>query len=79
MEPSDKFELVEELSLEPLEGASAPPTTPKAPAKFQIDTRGKSERRVQADRRDAVRFEEDRRQHKDRRNGANPWQPGVDI
>ena len=79
MESSDKFELVEELRLEPLEEASAPPKAPQAPAKFQIDTRGKGERRVQADRRNAVRFEDDRRQHKDRRNGANPWQPGVDI
>lgn len=79
MESSDKFHLAEELSLEPLEDGSAPPKAPKTPAKFQIDTRGKSERRVQADRRDAVRFEEDRRRGKDRRNGANPWQPGVDI
>ncbi|MGH8355263.1 MAG: hypothetical protein ACRERY_17315 [Pseudomonas sp.] len=77
MESNDKFELsLDELSLEPLEEQSAPP---KTPAKFQIDTRSKAERRVRPDRRSTIRFQEDRRAGKDRRAGVTPWAPGTDI
>jgi len=77
MESNDEFEpSLEELSLEPLEEQSP---APKMPAKFQIDTRSKAERRTRPDRRDTIRFQEDRRSGKDRRAGVIPWAPGTDI
>lgn len=56
------------LTLEPLDGApSAAP--PKARAVFQVDTRAGGDRRKQADRRQTVRFEADRRQGPRRARG----------
>lgn len=80
MESTDSLELsLEELSIEPLEPASEPSAKTKAPAHFQIDTRGKTERRTQSDRRSSIRFEKDRRANADRRAGPKPWAPGTDI
>ena len=85
MDNKDPLELslqdlsLEELSLEPLEPTSAEPEKSKAPASFKIDTRGKTERRTQGDRRMSIRFEADRRASEDRRAGPKPWAPGTDI
>ena len=80
MASDDSFELsLEELSLEPLEPIAPAPAPTKQPATFKIDTRGKRERRNHADRRSAIRFEEDRRANKDRRADANGWTLGTDI
>lgn len=80
MATDDSFELsLEDLSLEPLEPISAAPAPAKQPAAFKIDTRGKSERRSHADRRNTIRFEEDRRANHDRRADANGWTLGTDI
>lgn len=68
-----------DLALEPVEQPQADPAR-KGKAKFQIDTRGGSDRRkALQDRRSAIRFQDDRRSGKDRRAGGNPWVPGVDI
>lgn len=80
MQTKDPFELsLEDLSLAPLEQPSKP--APKAPAHFKIDTRGKNERRTHAERREAIRFEADRRTSKDhdRRAGPSGWTLGTDI
>jgi hypothetical protein len=69
---------LEDLTLEPVEEQPAG-AAPKGRAKFQIDTRGGGERRKDQDRRAAIRFQDERRSGKDRRRGANPWVPGVDI
>ena len=82
MAANDSFELsLEELSLEPLEQPTEEPVKAKAPAQFKIDTRGKSERRSHADRRNSIRFEADRRANKDhdRRAGPSGWTLGTDI
>ncbi|MFZ3155845.1 hypothetical protein [Pseudomonas sp.] len=86
MESKDRLEFrLEDLSLEALslESMEQPADTPAQPAKttaqFKIDTRGKSERRLNSDRRNAIRFEEDRRASEDRRAGPKPWALGTDI
>ncbi|MDF3867883.1 hypothetical protein P3W53_25685 [Pseudomonas denitrificans (nom. rej.)] len=72
---------IDELSLVPMAPAAAPlaakPAKPKA--KFQIDTRH-SERRCSADRRQTIRFEDDRRKG-DRRGSSvgDPWAKTVDF
>ncbi|WP_242443177.1 hypothetical protein [Pseudomonas sp. LFM046] len=68
---------LEGLSLQPIEPAGRP-TSASGPAKFQIDTRSKVDRRKGGDRRQTVRFEEDRRKG-DRRAKANPWDHGADL
>ena len=45
---------------------------------FQVDGRSKSERRQTTDRREMIRFQEDRRSGLDRRP-ASGWQCGVTI
>lgn len=70
---------LDNLALEPLDDQSAE-AGKKGKAKFQIDTRGGSDRRkALQDRRSGIRFQDDRRSGKDRRAGANGWVPGVDI
>lgn len=86
MESKNSLEFsLEELSLEALslEPMDQPATTQaqaaKAAAQFKIDTRSKHERRLNSDRRNAIRFEEDRRASEDRRAGPKPWALGTDI
>jgi hypothetical protein len=76
---SDDELSLEDFSLEPLEPLEAASAPAKAPAVFKIDTRGKRERRSHDERRATIRFEEDRRAHKDRRGDANGWALGTDI
>ena len=45
---------------------------------YQVDGRSKSERRQTPDRREMIRFQEDRRSGQDRRPTAG-WQRGVTI
>ena len=66
------------LSLQPLESdqeeTSVEPEQPKSTkAQFKLDTRGKSDRRISADRRQTVRFEKDRRSGVDRRPQPKGW------
>ncbi|PJI50234.1 MAG: hypothetical protein CTR55_05150 [Pseudomonas sp.] len=74
---------LDELSLVPMEPAKpspmeAPPAM-QAKAKFQIDTRH-GDRRCSADRRQTIRFEDDRRKG-DRRGSRvdDPWAKSVDF
>lgn len=66
-----------ELSLEPSEPAKA--ARPKA--QFQIDTRDKSkgDRRKNGERRQTIRFEQDRRSGEDRRPRDKGWGQGIDA
>ncbi|MDT4837066.1 hypothetical protein FQZ97_707880 [compost metagenome] len=76
MNSEDSPEL-QELGLQPTKPNESP--RPKAaPAKFQIDTRGRGDRRQSADRRQMIRFEEDRRKG-DRRASSNPWDNGINL
>lgn len=77
MTPTDKLNL-EELSLEPIESTSASPSS-KGKAKFQIDTRGGADRRKAGDRRQSIRFEQDRRQGPRRGKSSDPWDQSVDL
>jgi hypothetical protein len=81
MESKDSLEFgLEDLSLEPMdEPANTQAQPAKAAARFKIDTRGKNERRINSDRRNAIRFEQDRRAGEDRRAGPKPWALGTDI
>ena len=67
-----------DLALEPMEGEAAAPDKPKEAAAFHANTRGKTERRVSADRRQEFRFEPDRRTGKDRRPKTS-WEPGSNL
>jgi len=71
---------IDELSLVPMEPATPPvaamPAKPKA--RFQIDTRH-GERRCSADRRQTIRFEDDRRKGDRRGGGVDPWAKTVDF
>lgn len=51
---------------------------PTHSAAFRVDSRGKTERRQTADRREMIRFQEDRRSGADRRPTTG-WQRGVTI
>jgi hypothetical protein len=68
------------LSLEPMEGES-PAGGAQAPAtgkaKFQVNTRDGKDRRAHGERREEVRFQDDRRK-KDRRP-RKTWEPGRNI
>jgi hypothetical protein len=66
-----------EFSLEPQEPAKAP----RPRAHFQIDTRDKSkgDRRKNGERRQTIRFEQDRRSGDDRRPRDSGWEPGNDL
>jgi hypothetical protein len=69
---------LEHLALVPLDEQVAP-EKPATADKPLIDTRHKSDRRVLADRRSSVRFQEPRRSNKDRRPVKNYWGPGTDL
>lgn len=70
---------IDELSLVPLEPAAPAVTATPAKPKFQVDTRH-GERRCSADRRQTIRFEDDRRKG-DRRGSSvsDPWAKTVDF
>ena len=63
-------------SLEPLTGESSP-AAPAGPVKFHANTRSKTDRRTLPDRRQAIRFEPDRRVA-DRRPKTS-WEPGSNL
>jgi hypothetical protein len=69
---------LEHLALVPLDDDSGTVKTAAA-GKPQIDTRHQTDRRVLADRRGSVRFQEPRRSNKDRRPAKNHWGPGTDL
>jgi hypothetical protein len=67
------------LSLEPLEGEASPDAPAyTGTAKFTANTRGKSDRRKVSERRDVIRFEEDRRSSPDRRPRKS-WESGKNL
>lgn len=68
----------DELSLVPMESAASPAAVTPGKAKFQIDTRH-AERRCSADRRQSIRFEDDRRKGDRRGGGVDPWAKTVDF
>jgi len=78
MTPTDKPVLsFANLSLEPMDTEPAPSAL-KGPL-FHAETRTKSkERRVTADRRVEIRFQDDRRSGKDRRPKKS-WEPGSNL
>lgn len=65
---------LEDLALEPQDGAEAAPAA-KERAKFPIETRSGGDRRSGEDRRQSIRFEADRRKG-DRRAGRAAWGKG---
>lgn len=72
---------IDELSLVPMESAATPDavTPARTKTKFQIDTRH-TERRCSADRRQSIRFEDDRRKGDRRGSGVgDPWAKTVDF
>lgn len=71
MSTDDKLNL-DELTLIPLEPAEAAPATPAKP-KVQVDTRHGKDRRSGTDRRQSIRFEEDRRKGDRRAGSGDPW------
>ena len=87
MAAPDKFEdlHLSDLSLEPLPDANVlqyePPKAPVAEkAAFHAETRSKkvTDRRINPDRRQVLRFEPDRRTGKDRRPRKS-WEPGKNL
>jgi hypothetical protein len=68
------------LALEPIEG-EAPAPAALAPvqgkAKFQVNTRDVSDRRTHTERREEIRFQDDRRK-KDRRPRKS-WESGKNL
>ena len=58
---------LDSLSLEPLETSPEHGAPITGRAKFNTDTRGRTDRRKGGDRRQTVRFQQDRRSGKDRR------------
>ncbi|MDE3739882.1 MULTISPECIES: hypothetical protein [Pseudomonas] len=77
MKANDELNL-ESFSLEPMESAAKAPSSPGR-AKFQIDTRGGGDRRKACDRRQTIRFEQDRRQGNRRGKSSDPWDQNVDF
>jgi hypothetical protein len=71
----------ETLELEPLEGekkAVPAPAQPEGAAQFHANTRSGGERRQSVDRREMIRFEDDRRAKKDRRP-RRTWESGKNL
>ena len=68
----------EGLSLEPIEtaGTTSAPAS-KDPAQFRVNTRGKSDRRKGAERRETLRFQDDRR--KTDRRPRKSWESGKNL
>ncbi|MCY1373230.1 hypothetical protein D9M69_604900 [compost metagenome] len=76
MNTDDKPNL--ELSLEPLQPTTGAPTS-RGKAVFKIDTRGGGDRRKSEDRRQTIRFEQDRRQSARRGKSSDPWDQSIDF
>ena len=70
-----------EFSLEPLEplGSGGDSTPSKSKSVFRIDTRSGNDRRKSGDRRQTIRFEQDRRQGARRRESHDPWDENRDF
>lgn len=68
------------LELEPLESEknSAAPANAAGAATFHANTRCGRERRKRSDRREMIRFEDDRRAQKDRRP-RRTWENGKNL
>lgn len=77
MNTNDKPNL-DKLSLKPIDPSEPSPST-RGKAKFQIETREGGDRRKLADRRESIRFEEDRRQVDRRGKSNDPWDQSVDF
>jgi hypothetical protein len=69
-------------SLEPQPGDAVAPAAATAPVKgrsnFHANTREGCDRRVQGERRETLRFQDDRRTGKDRRPRKS-WTPGSNL
>ena len=69
------------LELEPLEGekkSTPAPEKTEGAATFHANTRTGSDRRKSTDRREMIRFEDDRRAKKDRRP-RRTWESGKNL
>lgn len=77
MNTNDKPNL-DKLSMKPIDPSEPTPST-RGKAKFQIDTRNGSDRRKLGDRRETIRFEEDRRQVNRRGKSSDPWDQSIDF
>ena len=69
------------LELEPLESdkkAAPAPMNPEGVATFHANTRSGGDRRKSTDRREVIRFEDDRRAKKDRRP-RRTWESGKNL
>lgn len=76
MNTDDKPNL-DELNLEPIAPTAVAPSS-RGKAVFKIDTRGGGDRRKGTDRRQSIRFEQDRRQADRRGKSNDPWSQNVD-
>ena len=74
-DPKELHLTLEDLSLTPL-GPDCPPASKKA--EFRVDTRGTGDRRNNPERRQSIRFEEDRRKGERRAHGP-AWKRGTII
>ena len=77
MNTDDKLNL-DEINLEPIAPAAAAPSS-RGTAVFKIDTRGGGDRRKGTDRRQSIRFEQDRRQVERRAKSSDPWSHSADL
>jgi hypothetical protein len=60
------------MTLEPLNEPRTP--APRSgPSRNEVERRTRTERRLVYDRRELIRFEDDRRAYRDRRVGSDPW------
>lgn len=79
MASADKFDIpFDQLALEPMDDKVTAASAPGAPVKFHADTRSGKERRLLADRRQELRFQDDRRSGLDRRP-KKTWEPGSNL
>lgn len=69
---------LDKLSLKPID-PSEPTPSARGKAKFQIETRSGGDRRKMGDRRETIRFEQDRRQRDRRCTSSDPWDQSVDL
>lgn len=67
------------LELQPLDADAPCASGPfQGPSTFQVNTRGKTDRRTHEDRRQQIRFEADRRSGVDRRP-VSGWRRGYEL
>ncbi|MFC4864863.1 hypothetical protein ACS8MQ_27470 [Pseudomonas sp. MAHUQ-62] len=69
---------LDKLSLKPID-PSEPTPSARGKAKFQIETRQGGDRRKMGERRESIRFEEDRRQTNRRGKSSDPWDQSIDL